>query len=164
MGALSGPYSGGEQLAALSSSDVDRLIGDLVNRFAPEGDTLDDILSPLIRLLLFHPSLAQPDGLSGADSGWRAILIGLEVLLKHKPLCQMITRLQEWCPENADAAHIETMSLLGPLARLGVFAREWVSMPCSCHNPLSLNGDEAIYREVLLLELSISEPGGCGIN
>ena len=37
----------------------------------------------------------------------------------------MITRLDEWNPENATAASIERVSLMGPLCRLNVFGHEW---------------------------------------
>jgi ubiquitin conjugation factor E4 B len=127
MGSLAGPYSGGsDQTSGFSLAEIDRLISDLQARFPNADDGMDEIFGPLIQLLLSHPSLAHPEGLSSGDTGWRAILVGLEALLKHRPICKLITRLPEWCPENADAAHIETESLLGPLSRLSMFAREWV--------------------------------------
>jgi len=126
LNSLAGPYDGSnETRSALSGNEVDRLINDLQTRFPNQEDGLDDILGPLIHLLLFHPCLVEHEGISGGDAGWRSILFGLELLIKHRPICKMIVRLPEWCPEGADAAHIETMSLLGPLSRLGVFAREW---------------------------------------
>jgi ubiquitin conjugation factor E4 B len=126
MSSLAGPYGGGEQSTVLSGAEVDRLITDIQARFPNADDGIDDILGPLIHSLLFHPSLSRPEGLSAGDAGWRAILVGLEVMLKHRTICKMVTRMPEWCPVDADAAHIETSSLLGPLVRIGVFTREWV--------------------------------------
>lgn len=51
---------------------------------------------------------------------------GLEVLVSIKSIAIMITRMEEWNPQNATAPTFERMSLLGPLCRLGVFSREWV--------------------------------------
>jgi ubiquitin conjugation factor E4 B len=126
MNTLVGPYGGEAHGDSLNGPEIDRLISDLQTRFPGEDDGLDDILGPLIRLLLLHPSLALPEGLSAGDAGWRAILTGLELMVKHRSICNMITRQNEWCPEGEDAANIEKTSFLGPLLRLGVFAREWV--------------------------------------
>lgn len=87
---------------------------------------MDDILAPVVRGLLFHESLFRPEGLGGGDSSWRGVISGLEVLVSIKSIAGMITRMEEWNPQNATAATFERVSLLGPLCRLGVFWAEWV--------------------------------------
>ncbi|KAF9013252.1 ubiquitin elongating factor core-domain-containing protein [Cyathus striatus] len=98
----------------------------LSRRFSPDGE-LDAVLSPTIRLLMYHPSLFRPEGLGGGDSGWRAVVSGLEALVGIKGIPEVITRMDEWCPadDSVDAANFEKVSLMGPLLRLGVFSREW---------------------------------------
>jgi hypothetical protein len=87
---------------------------------------MDDILAPVVRLLLFHESLFRPEGLGGGDASWRGVISGLEVLVSVKSIATMITRMEEWNPQNVTAASFERVSLLGPLCRLGVFSQEWV--------------------------------------
>jgi ubiquitin conjugation factor E4 B len=111
----------------LRPEDLDTFISDLVERFPSQEEQLDDVLGPVIRLLLFHPSLAKPEGIAGGDSGWRTIAAALNALVHHPAIAKMVARLEEWCPRDAAANEIERVSLLGPLARLGVFYREWVS-------------------------------------
>ena len=43
-----------------------------------------------------------------------------------KSIAAMITRMDEWIPNEATAANFEVTSLFGPLCRLGVFLPEWV--------------------------------------
>ncbi len=81
----------------------------------------------MIRELCFHESLSRPEGLAGGDASWRGIISALEVLVSVKGIANMIPRLEEWNPVEASAHDFETRSLLGPLLRLGVFEREWVS-------------------------------------
>jgi len=98
----------------------------LAQRFEPDNE-IDEILGPVVRLLLFHESLWRPEGLGGGDASWRGIVSGLEALVSIKSIANMITRMSEWIPANATAASFEKVTLLGPLCRLGVFAREWVN-------------------------------------
>lgn len=109
----------------LSPSDIDLFLQDLARRFEPDNE-MDDILGPVVRLLLFHESLFRPEGLGGGDASWRGVISGLEVLVSVKSIATMITRMEEWNPQNATAASFERVSLLGPLCRLGVFSQEWV--------------------------------------
>ena len=110
---------------SLSSSDIDLFLQDLARRFEPDNE-MDEILGPVVRLLLFHESLFRPAGLGGGDASWRGVISGLEVLVSVKSIATMITRMEEWNPQNATAASFERVSLLGPLCRLGVFSLEWV--------------------------------------
>jgi ubiquitin conjugation factor E4 B len=87
------------------------------------------VLAGVVRQLLFHTSLAQREGLAGADSSWRRVLAGLEALVSVKGFAEVITGMPEWCPERATAWNIEMSSLMGPILRLGVIERDWV---CGC--------------------------------
>ena len=111
---------------ALEPSDVEPFLQDLARRFEPDNE-IDEILGPVVRALCFHESLSRPEGLAGGDASWRGVIGGLEALVNVKSIANMIPRLPEWNPPNAVAANIETLSLFGPLLRLGVFDREWVS-------------------------------------
>ncbi|KIK52087.1 hypothetical protein GYMLUDRAFT_50156 [Collybiopsis luxurians FD-317 M1] len=108
----------------LSPSDVEQFLQDLARRFEPDNE-IDDVLGPVIRQLLFHESLFRPEGLGGGMASWRGVTSGLEALVSVKSIAAMITRMPEWNPAHANAANFETLSLMGPLCRLGVFAREW---------------------------------------
>ena len=63
--------------------------------------------------------------LAGAVSsvGWKFRCLSI-IVSRH----MMITRMEEWNPQNVTAASFkfERISLLGPLCRLGVFLQEWV--------------------------------------
>ncbi|ESK87147.1 ubiquitin fusion degradation protein [Moniliophthora roreri MCA 2997] len=108
----------------LSPSDIEQFLQDLAYRFEPDNE-IDGVLGPVVQGLLFHPSLFRPEGLAGGDASWRGIVSGLEALVSVKAIAVMITRMPEWNPDHATAANIEALSLMGPLCRLGVFAREW---------------------------------------
>ena len=114
---ISSPYQ-------LSPTEVEPFLQDIVKRFEPDNE-LDGVLGPVVRALLFHESLFRREGLAGSDSGWRRVIAGLEALVSVKPIAIMITRLDEWNPQNATAANIERVSLMGPLCRLNVFGHEW---------------------------------------
>lgn len=111
----------------LSSSEVPQFLSDIVQRFEPDNE-LDGVLGPVVRLLLWHGSLARQDGIAGADAGWRSVVAGVEALVSIKAIAAMIPRLPEWNPEIATPATFEFVSLMGPLLRLGVFERDWVSV------------------------------------
>ncbi|KAH8114701.1 ubiquitin elongating factor core-domain-containing protein [Phellopilus nigrolimitatus] len=124
LSSLSGPLSSSSSNALLSSNEVPVFLHDLAQRFEPD-DELSGVLGSTVRLLLFHVSLARPDGLGGADAGWRGVVAGLEALVAVKSIAVMITRLPEWNPPTATAPDLEKTSLMGPLMRLSVFGREW---------------------------------------
>jgi ubiquitin conjugation factor E4 B len=109
----------------LTDSDIETFLQDLARRFDPTGE-LDGILGPVITIFLSHESLFRPEGLGGADTTWRSVLSGLEVLASIKPIAIMMTRMENWIPEGVSPENFEKFSLLGPLCRLGVFPNEWV--------------------------------------
>ena len=109
----------------LTDSDIEPFLQDLARRFGPT-DELDGILGPVITIFLSHESLFRPAGLGGADTTWRGVLSGLEVLVSVKAIANMMTRMENWIPEGVSADRFEKVSLLGPLCRLGVFPYEWV--------------------------------------
>ena len=109
----------------LSPTEVQPFLQDLARRFEPDNE-IDDVLGPVIRRLLFHPSLFRPEGLAGGDSSWRGVVGGVEALVSIKSIAIIFTRLDEWNPPHATAPTFETVTLMGPLCRLGVFSREWV--------------------------------------
>ncbi|EAU86067.1 ubiquitin conjugation factor E4 [Coprinopsis cinerea okayama7 len=126
LSALSAPLMGSStpDPNTLGPSDIDQFLRDLATRFEPDNE-IDSVLAPVIRGLLFHESLFRLEGLGGGDAGWRGVVGGLELLVSIKPIAIMITRMEEWIPENATAFNFETLSLMGPLCRLGIFSREW---------------------------------------
>jgi ubiquitin conjugation factor E4 B len=108
----------------LTPNDVEPFLQDLARRFEPD-DELAGVLGPVVRSLLFNTALFRPEGLGGGDAAWRGIVGGLEALVSIKSIAVMITRMDEWNPAQATPATFELFSLMGPLCRLGVFAREW---------------------------------------
>ncbi|KAI6166622.1 ubiquitin elongating factor core-domain-containing protein [Pisolithus thermaeus] len=109
---------------SLDPIEVEPFLQDLARRFEPDNE-IDSVLGPVVLQLLSHSSLARPEGIGGGDSSWRAVVTGVEVLVRVKSIAVMFTRLPEWNPPHATAASIEMSSLMGPLCRLGVFSREW---------------------------------------
>jgi len=71
--------------------------------------------------------LSLPDGLGGADAGWRRVIGALECLVSIKPIANMVASMEEWCPNEATPEAFEKVALMGPLMRLGVYSHEWVS-------------------------------------
>lgn len=112
------PYS-------LDSSDVGQFIQELVRRF--ENDELERVFGPVIKTLLFHESLFYPEGLVSGDAAWRGVISGLELLVSNRSVAVLITQMPEFNPPDATAPTIEKTSLLGPLCRLSIFGKEWVS-------------------------------------
>ncbi|KAK2465341.1 hypothetical protein APHAL10511_002695 [Amanita phalloides] len=126
LSALSGPLLSTPSSSSntLTPSDIEQFLQDLARRFEPDNE-IDSIFGPVVRGLLFHESLSRPEGLGGGDAGWRGVIGGLEALVSIKSIATMITRMEEWNPPDASAFDFEKVSLLGPLCRLGIFAREW---------------------------------------
>lgn len=111
---------------SLSPTEIELLLSDIVARFEPDGD-LQSVLGPVVLGLLHHECLFTREGIASADSLWRGVVGGLEVLVANKSIAKMICMMEEWCPNDADAPSFEKVSLLGPLMRLNVFPTEWVS-------------------------------------
>lgn len=130
-------------LNVLNASDVENFLQDLARRFEPDNE-IDDVLGPVVRHLLFHMSLWRPEGLGGGDASWRGVISGLEALVSVKSIAVMITRMPEWIPANATAASFEKITLMGPLCRLGVFAREWVRLISQHSTVLPLTSSAAV--------------------
>jgi ubiquitin conjugation factor E4 B len=84
----------------------------------------------------------RPEGIGGSsgDSGWRAVVSGMEALVGVKPIAEMITRMPEWFGDGVGvevtAANFERVTIMGPLLRLGTFSREWVSHLWGCKNDI----------------------------
>ncbi|KAF5338878.1 hypothetical protein D9611_008795 [Ephemerocybe angulata] len=126
LSALSAPmYSSPESSpTTLQPSEIEQFLQDLARRFEPDNE-IDAVLGPVVKRLLWHESLVKPDGISGHDAGWRGVIGGLEALVSVKPIAAMITRMDDWIPQSANARTFEQVSLMGPLCRLGLFGREW---------------------------------------
>lgn len=150
MSSLTDPLSSRSSGAILSANDVPLFLQDLVQRFEPE-DELESVLGSTVKLLLFHESLARPEGLGGADAGWRGVVSGLEALVAIKAIAIMITKLPEWSPPTATAPNFELTSLMGPLLRLSVFGREWVSILHLLRDIMILSFDLADNCQCILL-------------
>lgn len=147
--------------SSLSPSDTDQFLQDLARRFEPDNE-MDEILGPVVRQLLFHESLFRPEGLGGGDASWRGVISGLEVLVSVKSIATMITRMEEWNPQDATAATFERVSLLGPICRLGVFSLEWVSF-LSCLLFFFLSNIEClIFSQVSPIHISQNLRSGRG--
>ncbi|PAV17237.1 ubiquitin conjugation factor E4 [Pyrrhoderma noxium] len=127
LSSLTDPLSSRLSGAILSSYEVPLFLQDLARRFEPDGE-LASVLGSTVNLLLHHESLLRPEGLGGADAGWRGVISGLEALVSVKPIAVMITQLPEWNPQDATAPDFEFKSLLGPLLRLNVFGKEWATI------------------------------------
>jgi ubiquitin conjugation factor E4 B len=112
--------------SVLYPSDIQPFLQDLARRFDPDNE-IDSILSPVVHGLCFHQSLFRPEGLAGGDASWRGVISGLEALVSVKSIANMMTRLDDFNPSQAQAHNFETLSLFGPILRLGVFDKEWVS-------------------------------------
>lgn len=122
------PYaSSGPAGSSLSPSEIESLLSDIVWRFDPDGE-LESVLGPVVIGLLHHECLFSPEGIASADSLWRGVVGGLEVLVANKSVVKMMCMMEEWCANDADAPNVERASLLGPLLRLNVFPTEWVSI------------------------------------
>ncbi|KAK7469287.1 Ubiquitin conjugation factor E4 [Stygiomarasmius scandens] len=125
LSALSAPLlSSSASPNALGPSDIEQFLQDLAHRFEPDNE-LDGVLAPVVRQLLFHPSLFRTEGLGGGDASWRGVVGGLEALVSVKAIATMITRMEDFNPDDVSAPVFEVKSLMGPLCRLNVFSREW---------------------------------------
>lgn len=116
----------------LTDSDIEPFLQDVARRFGPT-DELDSIIGPVVTLFLSHESLFRAEGMGGADTTWRSVLSGLELLVSIKAIAIMMTRMENWNPDGVSAENFEKVSLLGPLCRLGVFPNEWVGFVNRSH-------------------------------
>lgn len=131
-------------------SEIEQFLFDLARRFEPDNE-IDSILGPVVKGLLSHESLFRADGIAGADAGWRGVIGGLEALVSVKSIAAMITRLDDWIPTDATAATFESVSLMGPLCRLGLFGREWVSVFFVLHGGCSGSYSMVVARNLQIV-------------
>ncbi|CAE7116128.1 unnamed protein product [Rhizoctonia solani] len=116
----SAPLNAGSTALGLGAGDVEAFIGDLAKRFVDDG--LDEIFGPIITMVI---GALPAEGLGSGGSEWRAVVGALEALVSDKHIATTFSRLPSWLPQDLAAYNIEFNSLLGPLARMGIFGREW---------------------------------------
>ncbi|CAE6512214.1 unnamed protein product [Rhizoctonia solani] len=119
----SAPLNAGSTALGLGAGDVEAFIGDLAKRFVDDG--LDDIFGPIITMVI---GALPAEGLGSGGSEWRAVVGALEALVSDKNVAMAFPRLPNWLPEGVAPHNVEFTSLLGPLARMGVFGREWPAL------------------------------------
>ncbi|KAG8684545.1 hypothetical protein FRC09_015315, partial [Ceratobasidium sp. 395] len=119
----SAPLNAGSTALGLGAGDVENFVGDLAKRFAEDG--LEEIFGGIIDMVV---KALPAEGLGGGGSEWRGVVGALEALVSDKNVAMALPRLPNWLPEGVAPHTIESVSLLGPLARLSVFAREWPSI------------------------------------
>jgi len=114
----------------LDSSEIGQFIQELTRRF--ENDELERVFGPVIKALSFHECLFRPEGLASGDAAWRGVISGLEMLVSNRSVAILMTQMPEFNPSDATAVSIEKTSLLGPLCRLSIFGKDWVSAASAC--------------------------------
>ena len=115
-------HSGPDSAFTLSPTEVGPFLTDVCRRF--ESDGLEDILGEVITSIAHSEATTLPEGLGGSNNQWRNVLGALEGLAGIKPIAIVFTRLPQWNPP-ATAPDFEKVSLMGPIARMSVFGREW---------------------------------------
>ncbi|KDN45409.1 hypothetical protein RSAG8_04996, partial [Rhizoctonia solani AG-8 WAC10335] len=119
----SAPLNAGSTALGLGAGDVEAFIGDLAKRFVDDG--LDEIFAPIINMVV---GALPAEGLGSGGSEWRAVVGALEALVSDKHVATTVSRLPNWLPEGVAPHNVEFDSLLGPLARMGIFGREWPAL------------------------------------
>ncbi|KAG8733450.1 hypothetical protein FRC11_006177 [Ceratobasidium sp. 423] len=119
----SAPLNAGSTALGLGAGDMEAFIGDLAKRFADDG--LDEIFGPIITMVV---GALPAEGLGSGGSEWRAVVGALEALVSDKNVAMAFPRLPNWLPEGVAPHNVEFASLLGPLARMGIFGREWPAL------------------------------------
>ncbi|KAF8305671.1 hypothetical protein DL93DRAFT_2089352 [Clavulina sp. PMI_390] len=111
---------------SLQAHEVEPFIRDLAKRF--DGDDLESTFGEALVNELMGVIIRDKGGLASSSLGiqsWRAGVSAMEALSAVKPLAAMIPRLPGWVNPQATGPTIELLSIIGPIARLGIFAREW---------------------------------------
>ncbi|KAF8315752.1 ubiquitin elongating factor core-domain-containing protein [Cantharellus anzutake] len=128
----SGPLlSSNASVTTLESYEVEPFIQDLARRFEEDPSDLESTFCDVVQSGIIPIIFKDENGLGSTVTGptsWRAAVTAMETLVSVKSIAAMMTRLPSWCPPSASAHMIERMSLLGPIARLGVFSREWPAL------------------------------------
>ncbi|OAX40417.1 hypothetical protein K503DRAFT_791386 [Rhizopogon vinicolor AM-OR11-026] len=116
--------------STLTPAEVEPFLQDLAARFT-DPDELHQTLGNVVLLVSSHDSLTRPEGIGGVggDSGWRAIVSGMEALVSIKPIAEMITKMPAWLGEGygfeVSPSDFERVSIMGRMLGLGTFSREW---------------------------------------
>ncbi|KAJ1303373.1 hypothetical protein OPQ81_011567 [Rhizoctonia solani] len=119
----SAPLNAGTTALGLGAGDVEAFIGDLAKRFVDDG--LEEIFGSIITMVV---GALPAEGLGSGASEWRAVVGALEALVSDKNVAAVFPRLPNWLPEGVAPQDVEFASLLGPLARMGIFGREWPAL------------------------------------
>ncbi|CAE6469063.1 ubiquitin conjugation factor E4 B [Rhizoctonia solani] len=135
----SAPLNAGQTALGLGAGDVEAFIGDLAKRFVDDG--LDDIFGPIINMVV---AALPAEGLGSGGSEWRAVVGALEALVSDKNVATTFARLPNWLPEGVAPQSVEFNSLLGPLARMGIFGREWPALAQSYYPDPDKGQSEAV--------------------
>lgn len=110
----------------LPATSLPQFLTDLSSRFTEDQDSLKNILESILSFLFQEFFKAQPPvDLVGGE--WRKWIGALEVLVQVKGIAALVPKLAVFFLASASPEQIEWFSLLGPLTRLSVFPREWVS-------------------------------------
>ncbi|KAG9122026.1 hypothetical protein FRC07_001760, partial [Ceratobasidium sp. 392] len=121
----SAPLNASSTALGLGAGDVEAFVGDLAKRFVEDG--LEDIFGGIIDMVI---KALPAEGLGGGGSDWRGVVGALEALVSDKNVAMAFPRLPNWLPEDAAPHTIESVSLLGPLARLSPsIAQSYFSEP-----------------------------------
>lgn len=115
---------------ALAPGDLLPFLNDLAVGFQ-EG-SLADVITPTLSLFFqeWFKIVPTPD-LMGTE--WRKYLGAVSLLVKNKAIAALLPSLPIWVAPGVTASKIEWQSLLGPLTRLSVFSREFVSLRGAHH-------------------------------
>lgn len=110
---------------ALAPADLLPFLNDLAAGFT-EG-SMADVITPTLSLFFqeWFKITPTPD-LMGSE--WRKYLGAVSLLVQVKSIAALLPTLPVWVAPNVTAPKIEWQSLLGPLTRLSVFSREFVSV------------------------------------
>lgn len=94
--------------------------------------SLADVITPTLSLFFqeWFKIVPTPD-LMGTE--WRKYLGAVSLLVKNKAIAALLPSLPIWVAPGVTASKIEWQSLLGPLTRLSVFSREFVSLRGAHH-------------------------------
>jgi ubiquitin conjugation factor E4 B len=148
--AMSGATPLGSSVStSLQPHEVEPFIRDLAKRF--EGDDLESTFGESLVNEIVAVITKDTGGLASSSLGtqsWRAGVSALDALTAVKSLAAMvrfsclqylyakphaslsqIPRLSTWVLPPLTGPTLEHRSLIGPIARLGIFAREWVNNP-----------------------------------
>jgi ubiquitin conjugation factor E4 B len=124
---LTSSTSAAQPSVPLPPSSLPQFLTDLSARFTSDPAALPPILESILSHLFQSFFQVQPPvDLVGGE--WRKWIGALEVLVSVKGIAQLVPSLAVFFLASAAPEQVEWFSLLGPLTRLSVFPREWVSL------------------------------------